>query len=216
MNHTFANGLCFWKYFVFFVLGCLFGTFFEEILYFFQHQSTSSRAGVIYGPFSPLYGFGVVLLLFFLGKKNRERGILKTFFLASFIGGITEYLVSFIIEFFFSIRFWDYSDLFLNLHGRTTIPYMLAWGVFGTILLKLIFPFCSKWIEKIPPRVGKILCTILFLFLLFDIVLTFSAFYRMKERKEGKAPRTFIGEFYDHTYSDDFMYERFPLLKGKL
>jgi len=143
---VFAKNLSFWKLFWFFVLGSLFGTIFEEILYFVLHKSFSSRAGVIYGPFSPLYGFGVVLFLLTLGWGNENRGIVKTFFLASLIGGIVEYLVSFFVEIFFQIRFWDYSHMLLNIHGRTTILFMFAWGLFATILLKFIYPKISKWI----------------------------------------------------------------------
>jgi len=163
---VFAKGLCFWKIFLLFVIGCIFGTLFEEILYFIQQKSFTSRAGLIYGPFSPLYGFGVVLLLILLGKKNETRGIIKTFLLSSIIGGITEYIVSFLVEIFFQIRFWDYNGMVLNIHGRTTIPFMLAWGLFATIFLKFIYPHVSNWIEKIPRKVGIICSVLLLLFLI--------------------------------------------------
>jgi len=162
----FAEGLSFWKLFFFFVIGCLFGTLFEELLYFAMHGSYSCRAGVLYGPFSPLYGFGVVLILLILGRKNNSRGIFLTFILSSLLGGVTEYVVSLIVELFFKIRFWDYSNMFLNIHGRTTIPFMAAWGLFATILLKVLYPFLSKYIEKIPKRIGKLIGLLLLVFLI--------------------------------------------------
>ena len=165
-KEIFAEGLSFWKLFLFIVIGCLFGTYFEELLYSFQNKTFSCRVGVIYGPFNHLYGFGVVLFLILLGKNNKERGILKTFFYASFIGGITEYIVSYFCELFFQFRFWDYSNMTFNIHGRTTIPFMFAWSFFSTILLKVIYPFVSKWIERIPRKIGVVLSSI-FLFFLF-------------------------------------------------
>lgn len=213
---VFAKGLSFWKLFFFFVIGCIFGTLFEELLYFVLHGSFSCRAGVIYGPFSPLYGFGTVLFLIVLGKFRERMGIVKLFLLASFIGGLAEYLVSFLVEFFFHIRFWDYSDMFLNLHGRTTVPFMLAWGFFGTILLKFLYPWISKYIEKIPFKVGYVVSLLLLFFLLFDMALTFVVFLRMRERNRGVGPKNAIQEFYDRTYPNDFMYQRFPLLEGKI
>lgn len=213
---VFAEGLCFWKLFLFFVIGSLFGTYFEELLYFVKNQSFSSRAGLIYGPFNPLYGFGVVLFLFFLGRKSESRSIVKTFIYAAILGGIMEYIVSFVVEVFFHIRFWDYSSMFLNIHGRTTVLFMVAWGFFATLLLKFIYPYVSKWIEKIPVRVGTI-CSILFLlFLLFDITLTFTVFLRIRDRNRGVEPQNFIQEFYDRVYPNEFMYKRFPLLEGKI
>lgn len=215
-NRVFAKGLSFWKLFLFFVIGCIFGTFFEEILFYVQYGSYSSRSGVLYGPFSPLYGFGVVMYLILLGKDNENRGIIKTFLFATFIGGIVEYVVSFLVELFFQIRFWDYSNMFLNIHGRTTIPFMLAWGLFGTILLKIIYPYFSNWIEKIPFKIGMIFSFILLLFFLFDMSLTFSVFLRMRARNQGELPKNYIEEVYDRIYPNEYMYQRFPMLNGKI
>lgn len=211
----FAKNLSFFKIFIFFIVGSLFGSFFEEILYCFQHGNWTCRHDLIYGPFSTLYGFGNVFYLITLGWKNKERGIIKTFFLAALLGGLLEFGVSLIIELIFHLKFWDYSNMILNFQGRTTIPIMLVWGLMGTLLLKLIYPLFSKYIEKIPYKIGTILFTILFLFLIYDIILSYSVFVRMYNRNKGIPPKTKIGEIYDQKYDDEFMYNKFPILKGK-
>lgn len=215
-NKIFAKGICFDKLFIFFVLGSLFGSFYEEIIFFFQTGSWTSRHDLLYGPFSCLYGFGVVLFLLLLGKKNEQRGIIKTFIYASLIGGITEYITGWLSEVFLHIRFWDYSNEFLNIHGRTTIPYLFAWGFFATILLKVIYPFLSKYIEKIPYQIGKVFCIMLLIFMIIDIFISYTAFFRMLSRVKGNPPKTFVGTFYDRVYPDDFMYKKFPILEGKI
>ena len=149
-NKIFADGFCFKKIFIFFVLGCLLGTFYEEILDFIKSGVWESRKGLLWGPFNPIYGFGVLVLVLFLGKHYKDRGIFKTFIYATLIGGITEYLTSLIADRIFGIEFWDYSNRFLNIGGRTTIPYMLGWGLAGLILIKVIYPFLSKLIHKNP------------------------------------------------------------------
>lgn len=214
-NVDFAEGICFKKFFLFFVLGSLVGSFYEEIVFFVQFKEWTCRHDLLYGPFSTLYGFGLLLFLLFLCWKNKERGFVKTFLYASFIGGIFEYLASFFLEFFLGIKFWDYHDLFLNIHGRTTIPYMLAWGLMGTVVLKVIFPFVSKWIEKIPEKIGNILYIVLLLFLIFNMVLSYTVFIRMIYRNRGVTPKTYIGELYDKYYTNEYMYNKFPILKGK-
>ena len=79
---VFAKGYCFAKIFIFFVLGCLIGTYYEEILWFVKYGEITNRQGLIYGPFSPIYGVGILVFVLLLGKKNDTRSILKTFLYA--------------------------------------------------------------------------------------------------------------------------------------
>lgn len=212
---VFAEGLCFDKVFLFFVLGSIFGSFFEEIQWFVQHGVWTSRHDLLIGPFSTLYGFGLILYLLILGPRNGRRGLIKTFLYAFFLGGIFEYIAGVLAEHVLSIHFWNYSSMFLNIDGKTTIPIMVIWGVMGVVLLKIVYPVVSKWIEKIPYKVGKIINILFLLFLTFDMLLSYSVFGRMIARHKGKEPRTFIGEYYDKKYNDEYMYNMYPILKGE-
>lgn len=210
---VFAKGYCFTKLFIFFFLGCLLGTYYEEILFFLKHGKYSRRSGLLWGPFSPTYGFGVVIFIFFLGRNNKDRGIIKTFIYAALIGGITEFAVSWISDIIFDVQFWDYSHEFLNIMGRTTIPFMIFWGIGGTVLMKFIYPFLSKLIEKIPYQLGKVIYLILLIFMTLDMIVTYTAFGRMTLRNHGVRPFTFVGKFYDHVYPNEYMYKRFPVME---
>ncbi len=212
----FARGIHFYKVFIFFILGSVLGSFYEEILFFIQTKEWTVRHDLIYGPFSTLYGFGTALFLILLGPKNEQRGFLKTFLMASSIGGFTEYLTGFFCEFFLNIKFWDYSQDFLNIGGKTTLPYALIWGLFATLFLKFLYPKLSDLIEKIPVLIGKIICSITFILMLLNLFISYTAFFRMIERNKGHKPMTFIGSFYDKVYNDEFMYQEFPILKGKI
>ena len=108
---VFAKGYCFTKIFIFFVLGCLIGTYYEEILWFAKYREITNRQGLIYGPFSPIYGVGVLIFVLLLGKKNNIRSILKTFLYACLIGGITEYATGLIADTFFGVKLWGYRIL---------------------------------------------------------------------------------------------------------
>lgn len=215
-KQDFAEGINLYKIFIFFILGSIFGSFFEEILFFFQNGSWTRRHDLIYGPFSTLYGFGVVLFLCVFVKKNVTRSIPKTFFYISLLGGLVEYIAGLLSETFLHIKFWDYSNMFLNINGRTTIPIMLIWGLMGTILLKVVYPFISKWIEKIPKKIGKPVCILLFILLALDMLVSYTAFFRMLSRSKGINAKNKIEELYDKLYPDEFMYQKFPILQGKL
>lgn len=214
-NKKFASGLCFKKFFLLFVLGSLVGSFYEEIVFFVQYKEWTVRHDLLYGPFSTLYGFGLLLFLLFLEWKDKKRGVFKTFLYASLIGGVFEYLASLFLELFLGMKFWDYSGMFLNIGGRTTLPFLLVWGLMGTLVVKVFYPFLSKWIEKIPKAIGNVLYFFLLVFFSIDMLLSYSVFIRMVYRNRGVHPKTFIGEFYDKYYTDEYMQNKFPILKGK-
>ena len=98
-KEIFAKGCCFKKLFFLFVVGCLIGNYYEQILNLVTHYYNDGtifweyRRGVIYGPFSPIYGVGIVLFVFLLTRKPLNNWL--TFLYGSLIGGIFEYLVSF-------------------------------------------------------------------------------------------------------------------------
>ncbi|WP_041139470.1 putative ABC transporter permease [Beduini massiliensis] len=209
----FAKGYCFAKIFIFFLIGCIIGTYYEEWLFFIKVGQTTSRQGLIYGPFSPIYGVGVAIFVACLGKYNDQRSIAKTLLYASLIGGVTEFATSWIAEVFFGVEFWNYSGYVLNIAGRTTVPFMLGWGIGGTLLMKVIYPFISKWIEKIPYSIAHPVYYVVLILILFDVVLTYTAFARMALRDQGKPPYSIIGELMDDWYDDAFMYQTFPVMR---
>ena len=212
-NKKFAEGYCFIKIFIFFLIGCLIGTYYEEILWFIRYGEWSNRQGLIYGPFSPIYGVGVAIFVIFLGKNNDRRSVWKTLIYAAIIGGGTEFMTSLIADKVFGVQFWDYSNEFLNIFGRTTIPFMIFSGIGGTVLMKIIYPWISKWIEKIPYKIGKPIYIVVLIFILVDVILTYGALGRMALRDNGVKPYTFVGEFMDKVYTDEFLYDKFPIMR---
>lgn len=212
-NKIFKSGICFAKLFVIFLIGCVFGTFYEEILHFITHREWSNRQAMIFGPFNPIYGIPAVIFILILGKYNEKRSILKTYLYSVLLGGIAEYIVGFVIETLFGVKFWDYSDYFLNIDGKTTLPFMLFWGILGVILMKIIYPFISKWLEGIPYKIAKPVYLTALIFMIFNATITYSAFGRMALRNKGIEPNTFVGTFYDKVFTNDYMKEKFPAMK---
>lgn len=134
-EEKFAEGLCFKKLFFVFLVGSVIGTIYEELLYGVQTwYATGSwewtvRRGVIYGPFNVIYGFGAVVMVYLLLRKKYTNW--QIFLYASLLGGIVEYVVSLLQEVFTHTTSWDYSNYFLNINGRTTVPFMVVWGILG-------------------------------------------------------------------------------------
>lgn len=213
-KEVFAKGFCFKKAFLLFVVGCIVGNYYEQILNLVTHYLADGsifweyRRGVIYGPFSPIYGAGAVLFVYFLTRKPLSN--LKTILYGSLIGGGFEYLVSFFQEMFVGTTSWNYSTYFLNINGRTTIPYMLGWGLAAFFLVKKFYPWFSNLIEKIPFKIGNIIYKSLLVFLILDMLISWTALLRQNLRRNNIPPFTIVGEVYDTIYPDEVLHKYFP------
>lgn len=213
-KEIFALGYSFKKLFLIFVIGSLFGTIYEQVLnlvkVYFQTREVvwELRRGVIYGPFNPLYGAGAVLFVILLVKPNYSK--IKTFILGAIIGGVFEFIISFLQELVVNTTSWDYSNYILNIGGRTNVPYMIVWGALALVFAKFIYPYLSKWIEMIPIKIGNIIFYFLLIFLIIDMLISWTALFRSSMRRDGAEAISPIGKFYDRVYSDEVLAKSFP------
>lgn len=210
----FAEGLGFKKLFFVFLIGSVLGAYYEQILHFVQTwwetgvPVWSMRRGVIYGPFNVVYGFGAAAMVYILARKPREDW--QNFIYAALLGGGVEYVISLLQQFFTHTRSWDYSNHPLNINGRTTIPFMVVWGVLGLILVKFVYPFVSRMIEKIPPKIGEKVFLVMLVFITFDMLISWTALIRQTMRQNHIPPLTPVGRFYDEYYADEFLQRFYP------
>lgn len=213
-KHEFAKGLCGEKIFIIFVIGSLFGCYYEMFLNLIVHYYRDgsifweTRRGVIYGPFSPIYGAGAALMTYLLLRKKRPW--YEIYGYGALIGGGFEYLISFLQETFVGTVSWNYSDYFLNINGRTTIPFMLVWGLGAIILSYIVYPLISKMVAKIPFNLAKLIYRILLIFLIIDMAISWTALLRQTVRRAGYGPYTIVDKLYDHYYNDERLRKAFP------
>jgi len=194
----FAEGYYnFYKIFLLFLIGSLIGDFYEIVLHFIKHGEFITRSALIYGPFNPIYGLGLVMFVLLLGKLKKAYQI---FLFGSILGGTFEYLCSFIQEKIFGSLSWDYKDLFLNINGRTTVIIAMCWGIMALISVKFIAPFFSTMIERIPIGFGKPMTIFLTVFMILNILISSLAVYRDYERYKEINPKNQIDVFLDRYY----------------
>lgn len=190
------------KIFLIFFIGSIFG-FLIEILYgLIIDRVLMFRRGLIYGPFIQVYGVGAVLYYLLICYIKEPK---KLFFVGMILGGIVEYVFSFLQEVIFGTISWDYSNMIFNINGRTCLLYCFFWGLIAIIYLKTIFP----WIEKIDvfllDKKVRIITYFLLVFMIFDITISCMAGIRQDERKKRIPPENRLEEFIDMKYPDEFM-----------
>ena len=64
-----------------------------------------------------------------------------------------EYGVHWAYETLLGVRFWDYSQVPGNLHGRVCLPFTLAWGVLSAAAVWWVQSWVEALVREIPPAV---------------------------------------------------------------
>ena len=160
-------------YFVFSVLGWIW----ESIYCTIKERKWQNR-GFLYGPLCPIYGFGSIVALFvydliLLGtvpKLSWWMILLAGFFFSM----ILEYPTSYILEKKFHARWWDYSDLPLNINGRTCAITSIGFGIGAIIIMNYLIPSYEKILVIIPATIIAVLCVIFVALHSSDFTLTVS------------------------------------------
>ena len=192
------------KIFILFMIGSIIGYIVEMIVALVQKGHLESRQGVIYGPFTPVYGVGIVIYYLCFSKiKTRQKS--KIFLISMLIGGIIEYLCSFLQEKIFGTISWDYSNWMLNINGRTTLIHCTYWGLAGLLYISLIEPIIPKIEEVIEKNTIKIVTEGVAMLMIFNITISSMAAIRQKERKYNIEATSNIDIFLDKNYPDEYM-----------
>lgn len=138
------------NFFIYSIIGFLLETIVSLIL------GNNFNSGILYGPWTPIYGIGTVLVLLlskYLFLELHMPRYLETiicFLSITSILTFLEWLGGVSIELIFDITFWDYSNHKYHL-GKFVSPIMsLIWGFSAIIMIYFIKPLTDKFIKKIP------------------------------------------------------------------
>lgn len=159
----------------YFIIYSIIGFIIETLFALINYGVFESRQGFLYGPFCCIYGLGAVTIIISLRSKFFKNN--HTLFLGGFIvGSIVEYVVSFFGETFLNVKWWDYSNRFLNINGRICFMYSIFWGLLGLYLMKVVNPRVDKFINWLKTKINviflKVVTYLVMIFLLIDCILS--------------------------------------------
>ncbi len=155
-------------WFAIFIFYSFAGWLIEVLISFIQKRKIINR-GFLVGPICPIYGTGALLLPFIVSSVETP---LVIFCVAVVGSAILEYVVSYLMEKIFRVRWWDYTDQPFNLNGRICVSAALSFGVIGVLMLKVITPALLGMIGSLPVAVLYIIAGLLAAWLVFDILLS--------------------------------------------
>lgn len=115
-----------------FVITSVFGWLIDTLYRTFE-AGYFVRGGFSRFPFSPIYGFGALIILY-LHDFMRTHSLFLRFFVYMSVLTLYEYISGVLIMYISGQRLWDYSSSLIQFQGHIELVTALQWG-----LLALVF-----------------------------------------------------------------------------
>lgn len=119
-----------------------------------------------------------------IALRRIDRGW-KVVLVGGLAGGMLEFAMSLIQQYLLGSRSWNYANEPLNIGGRTTVPFMLFWGLLCYLIVRFILPLVLWLVHLIDDTWHTRLATILLAWILIDAVVTLPAIFLYGQRANG-------------------------------
>ena len=196
----------FWIFVVASIIGVVIETIYHALVVDFGHYQ--DRAGLLFGPFSPIYGFGAVLMTLALNRFHKAP-VWVIFLVSAVIGGAFEYFVSCFMEYCFGAVAWDYTGTFLNINGRTNFMFMCMWGALGVMWMRWALPTLLNVINLIPWQWRYTITAVCTALMVADCLMTLVALDCWYSRLSGLEPNNALERFCAQHFDNTWMENRF-------
>ena len=153
-----------------------------EVVYAAVTTGEFVNRGFLNGPLCPIYGFGVIGVVYAL------RPVADQFFLL-FIGSVLltsalEWLTGFVLEKLFQNKWWDYSDKPFNLNGYICLAFSILWGLACVFVIRIVHPTVVTFVEFMPQLVGWFILMAGLILFVSDLTVTVFAVIGLNKRLE--------------------------------
>ena len=156
-----------------FFIYSFFGYIYECIYNKFKNNENGS--GILYGPYTPIYGVGSVIILFIskfifnILKLPKILEILIMLISITIILTFIEWLGGILIENIFKVTFWDYRRFKYNIGKYIALEASLIWLLGALLIIYIIQPLLDKFIYLIPNYITYLLILVM----LIDFTIVF-------------------------------------------
>jgi len=160
-----------------FILYAFIGWIYEVILEFYYGNGFVNR-GFLFGPYLPVYGFGALLILFFLYNFSKKKIYLSklsitpviVFILIFLITTIVEYITGTILDVFLQKRLWDYSHYAFNINGLVCLSASTRFAIGGTAFIYVLQPLFDKIIDFMNIKIRSVLAYGILIIVIIDFI----------------------------------------------
>ncbi|HIZ62905.1 MAG TPA: putative ABC transporter permease [Candidatus Gemmiger avistercoris] len=135
----------------FFVYGLL--GWCAEVIFAAVKEHRLVNRGFLCGPICPIYGFGMVALLYAaraLGAPGLPLSVPVVFVVGGVLTTLLELVAGWGLYRLFRIRWWDYTGIPFNLGGYICPQFSLLWGLGSVVMVKGLHPLLARLGDRIP------------------------------------------------------------------
>lgn len=141
-----------------------------ETVYCSLKEKKFQYRGFLYGPYCPVYGFAVTVVL--MATQNSGRRWWEIFLIGFVVATVFEYVASVFLQVCFHLKLWDYSNLWGNIQGRVAPAISLFWGVAVDVLVLFIQPPVMRLVEWIHVNSGGLAASVIIAVMGTDTIIT--------------------------------------------
>lgn len=124
-----------------------------EVVYAAIREHRLVNRGFLCGPICPIYGFGMVALLYAaraLGAPGLPLSVPVVFVVGGVLTTLLELVAGWGLYRLFRIRWWDYTGIPFNLGGYICPQFSLLWGLGSVVMVKGLHPLLARLGDRIP------------------------------------------------------------------
>ena len=170
---TFVVRTLYW----FFLYGCIgWGV---EVVYAAIKEHKLVNRGFLCGPICPIYGFGMVGLVYSVSlipmPDSGSMSAAAIFFIGMILTTAIELVGGWALFKIYHIRWWDYSNMKFNLGGYICPQFSLLWGLGSVLMIKVVHPLLARCSSPMPFKAMLILDVVLFVFFIVDVCVSTAA-----------------------------------------
>lgn len=136
--------------------------------------------GFLNGPFCPIYGFGVLMILTIL--EPFKDNILILFIASTIICSSLELFVGLLLQWLFHAKWWDYSDKKHNYKGYICLEISILWGLGCVLMVNVAQPLIERVVAYIPYMFGNIMIVVIFLIIISDLIASICEVQNLNNR----------------------------------
>lgn len=158
-----------------------------ESTYVSIKQKKWVNRGFMHGPFLTIYGLGGVLCV--LAGNLAQGEIVRTFIYALFICTLMELLTGLTMEKLFKVRYWDYTNIPLNIRGYICPPVSLFWGFLAIGVNRYLHVYLTDGLSLINQSYLEVVTYILTIVCAVDFTMSFMEATDLRKMLEGISER---------------------------
>ena len=119
-----------------------------EVIYAAVSTGQLVNRGFLNGPVCPIYGFGMIIVLFTLSPL--ADNLLLLYLGGVILPSVLELAGGWALYKLYHTRWWDYSDFPFNIGGYICLEFSLLWGVGTVVVMKAVHPVIAGFVEMVP------------------------------------------------------------------